>query len=378
MSMKDISYLSISDVHIGHPETSAEEIVRHLDSYFKGFGTECPFNDIDMLFIVGDLWDDSIDFASKTLGVFLPWFDRLLAWAHRREILIFILEGTPRHDRRQSATLMTIIADSPYGSICKYIPSLCIQQIPEHDLTVLYVPDKCRPTAEAVARDVQSLYEEHGIAQVDIAMMHGMFRYQLGTIPMNNQVHDERFYLDRVKNYISIGHVHTYSTYERIVAQGSFDRLTHGQEEAKGAVLFNRISGEWSYRFVENTEAKKYVDLEVKGDLDTMMKKIDKLTDNLPHGSSIRLVGDALHPLYQGFATLAVKYPFHTFKTKKAKKDEKKVDVVGSDDDYKPVVLNRQTVTQAVYEEVALANDLSIEESKRLFELLESNHLTEK
>ncbi len=377
--MKDISYLSISDVHIGHPETSAEEIVEHLDDYFKGFGSDCPFNHIDMVFIVGDLWDDSIDFASKTLGAFLPWFDRFLAWAHRREILVFILEGTPRHDRRQSATLMSIISDSPHGSICKYIPSLCIQRIEEHDLTVLYVPDKCRPTAEAVARDVQALFDEQGVEQVDIGMMHGMFKYQLGTIPMNNQVHEERFYLDKVKNFISIGHVHTYSTYERIVAQGSFDRLTHGQEEPKGAVLFTRVDGEWSYRFVENVKAKKYVDLEVKGNLDTMVKKIDKLTDQIPRGSSIRLVGDPLHPLFQGFSTLSVKYPFHTFKTKKLKKDEKKVSELelGSDD-YKPVVLNRQTVTQAIYEEVSLNADLSIEESKRLFELLESNHLNEK
>ena len=136
---------------------------------------------------------------------------------------------------------------------------------------MLYVPDKCRPTAEAVARDVQALFDEQGVEQVDIGMMHGMFKYQLGTIPMNNQVHEERFYLDKVKNFISIGHVHTYSTYERIVAQGSFDRLTHGQEEPKGAVLFTRVDGEWSYRFVENTKAKKYVDLEVKGDLDAMV-----------------------------------------------------------------------------------------------------------
>lgn len=372
---QDISYLAISDVHIGHPKTTAAEIVEHLDDYFHAFGPTCPFNDINMLFIVGDLWDDSIDLASNVLGVFLPWFDRLLSWAKRRDIIIIILEGTPRHDRKQSATLMSIISSSLHKPDCRYVPSLSIQRIEEYDLTVLYVPDKCRPTAEATARDVQTLLDEQGLEKVDIAMMHGMFRYQLGTIPMNNQVHDERFFLDRVKNYISIGHVHTYSTYERIVAQGSFDRLTHGQEEPKGAVLFHRIDGEWSYRFVENTKAKKYVDLAVTGDVDDMMKKISKLTDKLPHGSSIRLVGDPLHPIYQGLSTLAIKYPFYVFETKKAKKDERDAaPIVGDADDYKPVILNRNTITEAVHQEVSLLNDLNIAESTRLHQLLEQHH----
>ena len=63
--------------------------------------------------------------------------------------------------------------------------------------------------------------------------MHGMFGYQLPLgVPIHH--HDERRYLDLVEGYIFIGHVHTPSRYKRILAQGSYDRLAHGQEEEKG------------------------------------------------------------------------------------------------------------------------------------------------
>lgn len=370
-----LKYLVLSDIHLGARSTTAEEIIQHLRVYFDDFRATGRFSDIDLLFIAGDLFDDTLVLADETLGHFLPFLLELLEWAVREDIVVRFLEGTPRHDRGQSKTLSHIAKMTKLPVDFKYIPSLSIERIERFKLTVLYVPDECRHTAEAIRVDTEQLLIEEGLEKVDIAIMHGMFRYQLGTIPMNSKVHDEAWWLDHVHHYLNIGHVHSHSQYGRILAQGSFDRLEHGQEEAKGGILVERLpSGEWIHHFVENRHAKLYKTLEVKGSLEQALKAIDRGIKGLPSGSHVRIKALSTHPVLQGLETVKKKYPDLVF-TKKPMAEEDEVVVEALPQlEYVPIVLTRDTLSAAVYHEVISQHPLEPLEEERLHQLLEALH----
>lgn len=370
------NYLVISDVHLGARSTSAEEILAHLTTYFDDFTAKSPFTACDVFFIAGDLWDDTIELASEVVPLFISWFNRLVRFCSRHQIALRILEGTPRHDRRQNVMLERLIEISGASIDFKYVQALSIEYMEELDLRVLYVPDECRPTAEAVARDTQALLDEAGLEKVDIAIMHGLFKYQLGTIPMNSKVHDEAWYLARVKHFISIGHIHTFSQYSRILAEGSFDRLRHGEEEAKGGIWIQETKpDEWMYLFVENTLAKKYLTIAIEGTVEQALKTIDKALRTLEPCSYVRIKALSTHPLFQGFETLRVKYPDFVFSKKPvAEGEESYQPTVEKALEYTPIVLNRETITEALFTEVSTTNELGPADEERLFRLLESLH----
>ena len=92
------------------------------------------------------------------------------------------------------------------------------------------------------------------IEQVDLAMMHGNFKYQL---PMPSiHMHTEEDYLSIVRYYICINHIHTASVYGRILAPGSFDRMAHGEEEDKGYRIYSTENNKDTEFVVLNSNEK--------------------------------------------------------------------------------------------------------------------------
>lgn len=373
------SWLTLSDIHLGARSTTAREILDHLEKFFDGFTAKSQFCSVDAIFIAGDLWDDTIEFSSDVLRLFIPFARRFLGWCARNTIAVRVLEGTPRHDRKQSSTFSEIASLVDSTLDFKYIPTLSIEYLDALRMHVLYVPDECRPKADAVAESISDLLYEHKLEKVDIAIMHGMFRYQMDQIPVSNElknkVHNEQWYLDHVRYYINIGHIHTHSQYDRIVAQGSFDRLRHGEEEPKGAILVKEITpGEFGHFFIENPLAKIYKTIDVKGALDVVLKKLDKEIRLLPENSHIRIKGEATHAIFQGFETLRTKYPFYTFTKKLITEESEKKVTETQNNDYIPVILNRETLTEAVFKEVTSTSTLDPEDEVKLFNLLETFH----
>lgn len=370
------SYLVLSDVHLGARSTTAEEILEHLTVFFYDFSDVSELVQIDTLYIAGDLWDDTIQLSSDVVSQFVLWFNRLLRWCSRNDIQIRVLEGTPRHDRRQGMILQRLVDVIDINIDFKYITQLSIEINEKLGMSVLYVPDECRPTAEICQDDVTALLNENRLEKVDIAIMHGAFKYQLGLMPMTPKVHDEAWYLDRVRYYISIGHIHTSSQFNRALAQGSFDRLGHGEEEPKGGMLIKEVRpGEWVHFFIENKLAKKYVTIDVDTSLESTLKKIEKVALALPMGSYIRIRGINTHPVFQGFETLKHRYPLHIFSKKAMSKDELVEKQAPSENlAYKPIVLNKDTITSAIMDEVVLVSTLTPTEEERLHTHLERLH----
>ncbi len=251
---KDINYLVLSDIHGGRANNSIDTIFSNIVSYFNKYNRQ--FKELDYIFINGDVYDKLLINGSYEANKVMEMLIFILDYCVKYNIGIRFLKGTPSHDWDQLDSLVLLVENHPeYSKLdFKYFKNLHIEKLDSHGINILYVPDEWRTNPMDTYKEVKELMVKQGIQQVDLCMMHGFFKYQLPSIVGNG--HDEELYLNICKYYIHIGHVHTFSTYKRIVANGSFDRLAHNEEEDKGGVVV-KITCEYklSYKFLPNENA---------------------------------------------------------------------------------------------------------------------------
>lgn len=352
-----VRYLVVGDIHLGHKRNPTNEIVANLNEFFEHYQRK---NDLDILFIAGDVFDRLLDMTSVDIPEIMVWISRVVSYCGRFKIKLRVLEGTPSHDWMQSELFETIVKLHDSRVDFKYVTALSVEKMEDLNLSVLYVPDEWNPSTETTFQQVQNLLKENGLVQVDIAIMHGCFSYQLPAQAVNIPKHSEANYLSAVKHYIHIGHVHTFSTYERIIAQGSIDRLTHGEEEPKGGVIasIRTPDGDY-YDFIENKQAKTFKTVILKKpDLDAAINQIDKATRGLRTGSFIRIKAAKAHPALIAFDEIKKKFPFFEF-SKLSFEDEaissaeaRETDLLNSSDIYVPVTITEENIKLLLKAEV--------------------------
>ena len=354
---KDLTYLVLSDIHLGHRNTTTKEIVSHLDAYFGHYNPTHTFATLDIIFIAGDLFDAALLYTQDEISLIQGWMCRLMDFCSRHGIKLRILEGTPSHDNFQCRNLVFIAQQFSNKLDFKYIETLHIEKMTDIPLSILYVPDEWSAKTSTTQEQVEALLKEESLAQVDIAIMHGMFTYQVPELANNALKHDETFYLSKVKYFINIGHVHLFSTFDRILSQGSVDRLCHGEEAPKGGIMcFLRKDGNNAYTFVENKFAKIYKTIHVRyNDLDKAISQVTAVLDKIPPESYVRIKAKKDHPIFQGLSTFKKSYPFITF-SKLSEEDEetdKRIqDIVDKDEEYTPINLNRENIVTLLMAEV--------------------------
>lgn len=339
-------YLVLSDIHLGARKTTAQEIIANLTVFFNHFKTINNFDDLKTIFIAGDLWDDTIQLASDAVSDFLKFWANLAQWCEFKKIELIVLEGTPKHDRLQGKTVETYTKLIAPNLDFTYVRDLSILYIASLQAHVLFVPDECRETAAKVYEDVQGLMTEQQLAQVDFAIMHGMFFFQLGHIPVDTKVHREEDYLRIVKYYISIGHIHTAKHYDRIYAQGSFDRLSHGEEEPKGCYYFKESKpNHWTPIFMVNHGAKVYKTVKLHGKLDEeQFEKIKQKIQSLPAGSHVRLQYTDSTTIKENKTLFSESFKQYIFSIEEANSSKKKQKPIKIDQSYERIVLNKTTL----------------------------------
>lgn len=336
-------YAVISDIHLGHRKTPTAEIIEKLQYYLN----DSLFSQIDVLVIAGDIYDSLLDLEQDESHEIDFWFFDIIHLAKKHDVLVWILEGTPLHDRKQSKRLVTFNVGADLQAQVKYFNTVMVHFEPRFNRYFLFVPDEMGSPSEVLAK-VRKAMAEKEIEQVDCAFMHGGYKYQypdIATIPS----HDEASYLALVKYTISIGHVHEASSYERIYAQGSFDRLGHGTEMPKG---FNVVTvyenNTHDVTFVENKYAKIYKTIAVESaDVETALSELDHAVTTYPDGSHIRLLLTEAHPLLSAMDVMMRRYPGF-FWTSKTEKTTKKVQEASAQTRYVPIVLNEHTLAKHV------------------------------
>ena len=252
--LKDINYICLSDLHLGRENNNVDSMFSTLVTYFTK--NRKVMKNLDYMFINGDVYDRLLINGSYEANRVTEVLLFILTYCVDNHIGLRILKGTPGHDWDQLDSIELLINTHPLYSQMnfKYVKVLEIERLETHDVTVLYVPDEWRTNPLDTYLEVLDLLNKHNLKKVDFCMMHGFFKYQLPAFI--GVGHDETKYLEICNYYIHIGHVHTFSTFMRIIANGSFDRLAHNEEEDKGAVICKvTTEGDMRSNFIVNTKA---------------------------------------------------------------------------------------------------------------------------
>jgi len=317
-----VKYIVISDIHLGHKNNPTGNIINNLLNYFED--NHKVFKKLDIIFIAGDIFDKLLVNGSKAFLLAMEWLSTVAMYCNANNIKFRILEGTPGHDWKQASVFATSINKLNIDIDFKYIDTLYIEKIEDLDLTVLYIPDEYKHNAKDTYKEVLALLKANNLKQVDIAIMHGQFHYQLPMVELESS-HNEEDYLSIVKYYISIGHIHTHSANGRILAQGSFDRLSHNEEEPKGAmlVIIDKNTDYCEYRFIENKRAAifKTFNYTTKDD-DYIFNRIPKDIKSVKENSHIRLLVNSKSKLNGSSKSLELEYPNYVIKVETKDKKE--------------------------------------------------------
>ena len=133
-------------------------------------------------------------------------------------------------------------------------------------------------------------------------MLHGSFKYQTKGMQTEAFSFDEEYFFNLTTGFIHIGHFHTYTYLDRIIANGSLERLAHGEEEDKGYVIVNGNT----YQFVVNPFSYTYKTIPITAK--TTLASLDKQIFKYPKESFIRLQMKPDHEFNTIFQDLKVRY----------------------------------------------------------------------
>ena len=319
-----IKYLVISDIHLGHLQNKTSRIINNLIQYFKD--NNKLFSKLDMIFIAGDVFERLLGSNSDDLNKSLEWLAILSNYCKKNNIKLRILEGTPSHDWKQVKLFKTTIEKMGIEIDFKYVETLHIERVEDLGLDILYVPDEWTNSPEKTFQEVEALLALNNIEKVDIAIMHGMFKHQL---PFDLPgAHDEDSYLNIVRHFINIGHIHSSSVFGRILAQGSFDRLSHGEEEAKGGMVVTLTNASKpEFVFIENKNAAifKTIKLTTK-EIGKAVSEIKAITKQYNAGEHIRIMFEEDNILRHSFKEIEKQFPMFVMKDDvKKNKDTKEI-----------------------------------------------------
>lgn len=305
-----MKYIAVGDIHLNHPRTPT----LHICNSFRKHILNEKNKDLDVLFIEGDLFDGLMDLTSKEFPVVLTFFNDLLNYCYFNNIKLRVLYGTPSHDRSQPEILVNLNDIRDNKADLRYFKVLDIEYLPEENKHVLYIPDEWVNDHSELERQIEEKLSSLGISQVDIAILHGQFKYQFKDIPYTGFYFKEEYFLPLVKGFIHVGHYHTYNPFDRILPAGSFERLSHGEEESKGFILVK----DNEYTFIHNTDAYTYKTITIKSN--TTLEQLDKHIRQCPLNSHIRIVLSKTHPFNLTFGDLKLRYMDYNI-TKKTKDD---------------------------------------------------------
>ncbi len=321
--IKNISILNLSDLHFGHPKTPTNTIVSNLWYFIKN--NYSLIRKVDFIIISGDYYHRLLSNGSTELNAVISFTLWLVNFCAKENIRLRIMKGTPSHDWDQVSTLNTMLKNSESTVDFRYVSHLYIENIPDLDMNILYVPDELNHDASITYKEILRLMESKALSQVDLIVTHGEYEHHLPIHPRLS-THSAQDYLSLTDNYILNGHIHTNSVFKRILTPGSFDRLNHGEEEKKGGFLiYLNINQPNTYIFLENKNSKNFVTIDIKEEINIqkafleLKLKIKKLSKE----SHIRLMFNRDNPLRRELNLFRSEFPnfFFIIKDFKEEKD---------------------------------------------------------
>lgn len=317
-TLKIINGLQTGDIHLGHRRTPTTNIIRSLNYIFF---EKNNLKDVDVVFIAGDVWDYLLNMPDSDAMLGRQWIRGFVKACEVNDVIVRVLEGTPDHDWKQSKEFVA------FETTCdiKHVTELSIEFHEKLGISILYVPDECRPTVDAVWRDVCGLLTENNLTQVDLAIVHSGFDFQYPP-GLGITCHDSALYSSIVKYGAFANHVHIAAQKDKVYGPGSPDRLSHGEEGDKGYHSFtiNKATEELTVRWIVNPHAWRYKAIDVTGmKPDVILSVARQEASKLHAGAYIRLdYGNALE-VRALIKSLALEFPSLVWEYKDKKKTKR-------------------------------------------------------
>jgi len=217
-----------SDWHLGHARVSSLDTIAGIKKYLF------PELETDLFTITGDIFDKNVSFDSEDAVYIIDFLADIINKCYQTNATLRILQGTFTHDRNQ-----LLIWDRLYKKLglpvdYKLFRSIDIEYLPNLNIHLLYVPDDLpfKHHHDVFAR-IDDLLTTYNIKQVDYILFHGEFDNTKISKFTNNAFRLSEF-SKYCKNNILAGHIHSPQKYDKLLYAGSFNRLAHNEEEAKG------------------------------------------------------------------------------------------------------------------------------------------------
>lgn len=268
-----------------------------------------------MIVVAGDLFDRRIDYPNDDIALIEAWGLDLLKVCAKMNIMLRLLEGTPSHDWKQSRFFLRLNEQHNINANVLYFDKVDVEYNERLQMNILYVPDEYRHTCKETQVEVEKLLRLKGLTKVQLSVMHGTFPHQIPEKAKHvfNDYHDPVFYTSITEYHISVGHIHTSSTYGIIVPQGSFDRLRHNEEEDKGFVALYIVDTngvKTTYvKFVVNKDAMMFKTLDVQELSFSEVKNVLlSIKEKVDYGH-VRLVCENTHPVFLNLYKLNEIFP---------------------------------------------------------------------
>lgn len=303
----DLYVASLSDIHLGHPKTSTLHITTNLGRAFPDVEST---HKLDIIFFGGDLFDRLLSLNQIDVPQILEWAGHFIAMCQRNQIHVVFLEGTPSHDWGQTRLLDVLQKLGKGGEYFHYVTELSIVHFKDLDIDVLFVPDEWRPETDDTWREVRELMREQNLEAVDFTILHGAFDYQLPEHVKVPKHVTERYQLI-TSAHVFGAHIHTSTVRGNVRVNGSFDRLSHGEEEDKGHWRIKYPLGkEPIERFVINEHAKIYKTIDVTNvEVEEALNRLAYEVSMVPADSHLRIKANKSDGILQSFDVLRKKHP---------------------------------------------------------------------
>lgn len=314
--------LTISDIHLYNPRISNQKMIDALDDVLK----QPCFKVANTIIFAGDYTDRRVTLDHPDNGTIIRGFARWCFACEEQDKEIWILEGTRSHDWGQMRTFFEMARIFTPNLKIRYFDKITVFKDERFDLDFLFVPDDIHHDHDVIFSMVEEQMQKANVQMVDFAIMHGMFESQVPE-GLNLPCHKYENFDRIVRHAILIGHVHINSENGKMLAQGSFGRISHGEEQPKGYYhTWLDKEGVFHKQFIENKLAELFITVDCLGlTADQTFESVN--TAILEYGSdvNIRIMSEAENPVFQNMDEMIRAFPMARFSTpKKIKPKESK------------------------------------------------------
>lgn len=270
-----IKAIHTSDWHFFHRHVPTAETITSIRKYILP-----RIKDVDLFLLPGDVFERVVSLNDDDVQSVIELFVDIFIECYTHNVIFRIVRGTFSHDNHQNRLFLSLFKKLSIPVDFKLIENISVEKFDKLGISVLYLPDNLpfRTKAE-VFHHVRTLFTANNISTVDYVVMHGEFEHAgfIGEKHSNAYSYDD--FNKICTGLILSGHIHKPTRFKNVVYAGSFNRLAHNEEEAKG---FWIISGNET-EFIENKEATRFVTVDYREDtqLDDILNKHKVLCDSL-------------------------------------------------------------------------------------------------